>query len=180
MEEAKTVPSNSDGKEPHANRKSRINWRIIALLSLFILAIVAALCIAGVVTGRLVVVVKNPGARVLTISSICGDNVITNYNNAMDRYDQGYTDALNKIESIVGDFSKQSGFDGDPNCVYIKFKSALFNSDYISAQAQIDAISKLSSQGKYADPRLSAVIGIDSMRSALNAVRPSTQEELND
>lgn len=176
MEESKTAQSTSTDKSIHSNRKSRGVWFYAALVSVVCLVIVVVLGLAGTLTGRLAIVVKNPNTRITMVVNVCGESVINSYNSAMDSYYQGYSDAIDKISTTVSDFSKLSGYEGDPSCAYIKFRLALLKSDSSSAQTQIDIISTLSSQNKYIDARLYGVTSIDAMRATVASMVAGKKE----
>jgi|GEM_PF-4409693 len=176
MEESKTAQRIDTDKSVHSNRKPRGVWFYTALISLGCLVLIVSLGVAGALTNRLAVVVKSPNTRVTTIVNVCNESVINSYNSAMDSYYQGYPEAVDTLSTIVTDFSKQAGYEGDPNCAYIKFRLALLKSDSSSAQTQIDTISTLSSQNKYLDARLYGVTSIDAMRATVASMVTGAKE----
>lgn len=179
LSETPEVGQTVDDRTIHSGRPRRKAGRYVVVAGLACLVLLLALGAIGIATNRLAVIVKSPDSRISITENVCDERVINEYNTVMARYDDGYSDAVTLMQSVVDKFSKQSNYKNDPNCIHIEFELAVLKSDKAAASASVNRMSALISQGRHADLRLRGVADIDEMRSTIASMSP-TEEDVDD
>jgi len=175
MEKEKLIVETANGaqevKSTSMSHKRRMQPKFV-VFSCLIVVIAAAIAFA-IVTGRLVVSIKDPGQRIFISSQVCSDSVVTSYNDAMKLYYFDEHDkALSKMVSIVADFSKDKTYADDSTCQFIRFKLYLLQQDYSKAKDALTLLKPLVERGENINGKVDGLSSIDQLNTLLNEIKP--------
>lgn len=158
-----------------ANRRVFDKFLIPGAVILAVTALIAGLLLSG----YMAVVLKRPAQKVELSTHVCGDDVVTAYNNAASykRRDASGQDTIDEkgLKTLVTTIKSKSGYTGDPTCQMIVLMTALHNNDYTTAQQTYSAVKELHAKGLYVDSNLSTGGSLPAYELFVQQLSPSSQ-----
>lgn len=138
--------------------------------------LVVVLLVGALLIGFMSIVFKLPGQRVAVISNVCGESTVNAYNEAVDGYlTEDRSKSTEAISNIVSNFSKNTSYLSDSNCLFIKYQMAYSQGDYATAKDMLDKLTVEVKKGRSVDGRMKGLSSISSMEDALGSIHLTTE-----
>lgn len=138
--------------------------------SMGIVILTALLLIIGVVvwlviSGRLVVALKDPSSQYLAIPNVCGSDIVDQYNSATDykfRDDSAKLPTIDKdgLANIASQIRDKKGYESDPTCQVMLFWAAFDVKDNEAAKRAYDSLQTLRNKRIFSDNNLRTSAGL--------------------
>lgn len=175
-----TGPNDTKKSTPRKRTRSKTALQVAGGLAIVLVLILAWMLISG----RLVVMAKQPGEKVeVSYAVVCDEKIVDRYNRA-SKFEQRDgsempvqdTDELKKLSQ---DIASKKGSVNDATCQTILFWAALADKDYDAASSAYARISELHSEDRFANNDLNNNMQLStylSLISSINPDRPETEE----
>ena len=151
--------------------------RIVRFVGLGLLGVL----IIAVVSGFIAITFKMPNQKVVLFSQVCDEDTVSNYNTAArESYGDTPESGMVALDSLSLDISKRPGYDGDPTCVFIRYRVAVMRKDYATAQSAFDTYVKLVDSSLFANGQLEGLSSVKQMETALGFIKPIQETEFDD
>src|SRR5665648_194648 len=126
----------------------------IKFLSAGLLLVLIGIAVWLTLSGRIVVVWKQPAGQVAIINaSVCNDSVVTTYNNAALSQQRGgsseYTIDKTALNSLVTDIKNKPDYQSDPTCQTILMLTAVTDANYEAAKTAYTVVKDLHDKHQY-------------------------------
>ncbi len=180
MELARKMVDGTSGTDRVTGWTRIIHRTRIVAVAFILVGIIAMVAMA--ITGWLAVVFKQPNERAIVQTQVCDDVVVKKYNTIISTIESP-DDIPTATASLITDFSKSSGYEQDPTCMYIKFSALIQKNDYSEASAIYTQMVKLADGGAFVDSRLYNAVGLSGMKRNLDLIAPvdtSAGDDLRD
>ena len=127
--------------------------KVLFFIGLGIILVVGAAVATLFISGRAVLVMKEPAETVYTFRKVCSDETNKQFAEKF-QYGQVLKDPIN---DFVKDIKNQDGWELDANCVHIMLQAAIANADMETTKSLAAKKNQLTEQGLYPDLGVSRV-----------------------
>lgn len=139
---------------------------LIIVLGLLLLG-VAAVAVA-IMTGYLTVTVKEPSQNVAVRAQVCGDDVVSKYNEAikaetLDAY-------KSQLKTVFEDVDKRAGKEDDATCAFVIYRYYLYENQTEQVNSAVENLKKLSNEGAYPSNKLADPQSIDQIEARASII----------
>lgn len=131
----------------------RSKKNLILILSLVVVVILSL--VGFMMAGYLYIGVKNPGQKVLVHYSVCGGDIVDQYNNLYKKK-EGYLGLYfddQGLEVLANNIKDKPNHENDPTCQSILLRLYIYKNDKRSAKSAYDRLQRLQELGISADGR---------------------------
>lgn len=151
-----------------------VSAKKIAVLSTIAWIVTSAALIHSLVTNRSSSA-DNP--KVSQKALVCTDDVVSDYNKfslaSQRNGSQDYTIDSQSLDRQVKDIMTKAGYAEDPTCLTIIMLSAIRNGDYMTANSNYDALTKLHRKNQFANSNLATSGPLASYKAQIEELSPS-------
>lgn len=172
------IKENETGKIEKSKKTNRL-W-IVALVFAVLVAITV---IVGIFSGRLAIIIKQPGEKIALSTIACDAEIVSRYNDAMYfQFRDGKTESIDEegIKNLEKEIRAKDNFDKDATCQTILFFTAVYFKNAEKAQAALDIINNLHGQYVYADSNLRNSQSLFTFQNKVDDLNSDIKGELGD
>lgn len=149
-------------------------------IGLIVAGVVVLLVVGLVAVGFLSIVWKQPSQKVVLVTRVCGDAVVTRYNKAMEVTQKGndYSIDTNALKSLATEIKAKGNYQNDATCQTILLNAAIQDQNYAAAKATLAAVKKLHDQNNFVDSSINPATSISAYEALVQGLQsPPSQTD---
>lgn len=143
--------------------------KILKITGLAVLVMIIGAVVYMIFTDRIVVTIKQPSDRVVTVVTVCDDSLVDSYNEQIALSAEADTTvrdaAMASLDGISSAIAAKDNYQEDPSCVYMRFKVALQKFDHTTAQEMATTLESLSNEDRFPSMRIDGLMDIEAVKS---------------
>jgi hypothetical protein len=146
------------------NKKQQFKKSMVIGVAAGVLLVGSVAIICGLlVSGKMYAGFKESDQKVLISTTVCDNDTFNKYNSAINQGSDSEA-VIKALNEVAEQIKRKSNYQIDPNCQFILWQQAFYNTDYDKMNGYVTQIEKLNGEGKFISGNLIGIKDIATMK----------------